>query len=216
MKPGQTLVNDQGIQVALFPLQNLNVTQRSGQGTLSHCCGHPLDCAGATGTPLYAPCDCHRVWLNSSGGHDAIFQSDSEVVTPSGIKKICFSFTHALQVPSATSYKQGELIYYTGTAGQATGPHVHIDTSFTISAMLTLQPCSDGSACYALPDSVECNHVFYINDTNIIQTLGVTFSTFSGGTGGENPVKPGPTTPGETVAKKSKWLYYLRNERQRT
>lgn len=183
MKPGQKLEKD-GKQVCLFPMEIMNITQWSSPSEYSHCCGHPFDNAisGQVSVSVYAPFSCHLVHTYPSG-NTRVYQSDNEVWTPSGLKKVVVSFTHDPNPPTETRYKQGDLIYHTGTAGMATGDHCHIDQSFTLNAGLVSYGvvCSYGNECYALSGSELPNNVFYVNDTNIANGYGQQWKTFDGG-----------------------------------
>lgn len=183
MKPGQTMSKD-GYQVCLYPLERMNITQWSSSDSYSHCCGHPFDVAfsGETQVPCYAPFDCHLSYSDNVGNTRA-YSSDDKVWTPNGLSYVTVSFTHANNPPSATSYKQGDLIYYTGTSGYATGDHVHIDQTFTQNATLVSYGiyCSSGNLCYALQDSALPTEIFYVNDTTIIDGYGQDWKEFDGG-----------------------------------
>ena len=117
MKAGQKLEKD-GKQVCLFPMEIMNITQWSSPSEYSHCCGHPFDNAisGQVSVPVYAPFDCHLIHTYPSG-NTRVYQSDNEVWTPKGLKTVVVSFTHDPNPPTETQYKQGDLIYHTGTAG---------------------------------------------------------------------------------------------------
>ena len=183
MKSGQKLEKD-GHEVCLFPMETMNITQWSSPSEYSHCCGHPFDNAisGQVRVPVYAPFDCHLIHTYPSG-NTRVYQSDNEVWTPSGLKNVTVSFTHDPNPPTETQYKQGDLIYHTGTAGMATGDHCHIDQSFTLNAGLVSYGvvCSYGNECYALSGSELPNNVFYVNDTNIANGYGQQWKTFDGG-----------------------------------
>lgn len=183
MKAGQKLEKD-GHEVCLFPMETMNITQWSSPSEYSHCCGHPFDNAisGQVRVSVYAPFSCHLIHTYPSG-NTRVYQSDSEVWTPSGLKTVVVSFTHDPNPPTETRYKQGDLIYHTGTAGMATGDHVHIDQSFTLNAGLVSYGvvCSYGNECYALSGSELPNNVFYVNDTNIVSGYGQEWKTFDGG-----------------------------------
>ena len=188
MQPGQTMYDEEGNQVCLFPLTFLNVTQWYGQGTYSHCCGHPMDLAltSSAGEPCYAPFDCHLVYSDAfSVGNTRIYSSDKPVRTPNGLTYVSVSFTHADNPPSATTYKQGDLIYYSGTA-PSVAPHVHIDQSFTNGAQLISSGiyCEHG-LCWYIAGSIEPVNVYYMNDTTIYTDYGQPWQTYGG--------EPGPS-----------------------
>lgn len=188
MRPGETLYTTDGVQVCLFPLPILNVTQSSSPTSLSHCCGHPFDCVGSTaGATLYAPCDCTKYYENDNSlGHSCSFVSTKPVQTPSGVGYVSFQFTHGNLLGNGTSYKQGQPIYTTGTLGQVTGDHVHIDQAKgqNIPMIYYGVTCAFGNPCYALQNSAQPNTIFYVNDTTISATGGLSWQTFQGGTSG--------------------------------
>ena len=198
MQAGQTLTGDGGLQVCLFPLPVLNVTQTSSPGSFSHCCGHPFDCVGATTTAnYYAPCDMRLIYAGpSANGMPRIWQSQQEVITPGGVGYVCIEFGHDNNPPYSaigSTVKQGQLIGHTGTAGMVTGDHVHIDQAHGTGKTLVDYGivCSGGNECWALNGSTTPVNIFYINGTTIQQTGGLNFQTYDGGTPGTGP-GPGP------------------------
>ena len=189
VKDGQTLVASDGHEVCLFPMDMLYITQLSGPSSLSHCCGNPIDIVGTTPQyPLYAPFSCHLVW-SYPDGNERSYTSDDMVwyATPNGngwtLGYVTVCFTHQNNPPTKTSFKQGEVIAHTGTAGNVTGDHCHLDQSTlpnvgNVSYGVT---CAYGNLCYALQGSTDPSKIYFINDTNIVQTLGLNFSTYEGG-----------------------------------
>lgn len=203
MKAGQTLVASDGHEVCLFPMDMLYITQLSGPSSLSHCCGHPIDIVGNTAQyPLYAPFSCHLVW-SWPDGNERSYTSDDMVwyATPNGngwtLGYITVCFTHQNNPPTKTSFKQGEVIAHTGTAGNVTGDHCHLDQSTlpnvgNVSYGVT---CAYGNLCYALNGSTDPTKIYFINDTNVVQTLGLNFASWEGG-------QPGPGPEPEPESKK--------------
>lgn len=198
MQAGQTLRGDNGLQVCLFPLPVLYVTQTSSPGSFSHCCGHPFDCVGATtAANYYAPCDMRLIYAGpSANGMPRIWQSQQEVITPGGVGYVCIEFGHDNNPPYSaigSTVKQGQLIGHTGTAGMVTGDHVHIDQAHGTGKTLVDYGivCSGGNECWALNGSTTPVNIFYINGTTIQQTGGLNFQTYDGGTPGPGP-GPGP------------------------
>lgn len=197
VQAGQTLVASDGHEVCLFPMDMLYITQLSGPSSLSHCCGHPIDIVGNTPQyPLYAPFSCHLVW-SYPDGNERSYTSDDMVwyATPNGngwtLGYVTVCFTHQNNPPAKTSFKQGELIAHTGTAGNVTGDHCHLDQSTlpnvgNVSYGVT---CAYGNLCYALDGSTDPTKIYFINDTNVVQTLGLNFSTWDGGV---TPPQPQP------------------------
>lgn len=200
VKAGQTLVASDGHEVCLFPMDMLYITQVSGPSSLSHCCGHPIDIVGNTAQyPLYAPFSCHLVW-SWPDGNERSYTSDNPVwyATPNGngwtLGYVTVCFTHQNNPPTKTSFKQGEVIAHTGTSGNVTGDHCHLDQSTlpnvgNVSFGVT---CAYGNLCYALQGSTDPTQIYFINDTNIVQTLGLNFATYEGGGPGPEP-EPEPS-----------------------
>lgn len=194
---GQTLAASDAHEVCLFPMDMLYITQLSGPSSLSHCCGHPIDIVGNTPQyPLYAPFSCHLVW-SYPDGNERSYTSDNPVwyATPNGdgwtLGYVTVCFTHQNNPPTKTSFKQGEVIAHTGTAGNVTGDHCHLDQSTlpnvgNVSFGVT---CAYGNLCYALQGSTDPTKIYFINDTNVVQTLGLNFSTWEGGV---TPPQPQP------------------------
>lgn len=187
MKPNERL-SYRGYQVCLFPMTFINITQWSGSSSSSHCCGHPFDNAsnaGQTRVPIYAPCDCTLCYSDGAvSGNTRAYTSTKKVWTPSGLRQVTFSFTHDDDPPAKTSFRQGELIGHSGNTGISFGDHSHIDQSFTPDAVLINSGiiCSGMTKpCWNLDGSVSPTSFWYINDTQIIDTLGHTFSTFKKG-----------------------------------
>lgn len=195
VQAGQTLVASDGHEVCLFPMDMLYVTQVSGPSSLSHCCGNPIDIVGNTAEyPLYAPFSCHLVW-SWADGNERSYTSDNPVwyATPNGngwtLGYVTVCFTHQNNPPTKTSFKQGELIAHTGTSGNVTGDHCHLDQSTlpnvgNVSFGVT---CAYGNLCYALQGSTDPTKIYFINDANIVQTLGLNFATYDGGGPGPEP-----------------------------
>lgn len=208
MRAGQTMVNDAGVQVALFPLEYLDVSQGEG-GSYSHAGTLSIDFLGYENgyrkykCPYYAPCDCKVVY---HANYYNVWQSLKEVITPAGKQYITFVVIHDDNPPSlGTVAHQGELIGHTGTntspgGTPVTGDHVHINTAngkyagwYTVS-----------SGKRQLKNSNHVYSIFYVNDTNIIDGYGYNWREFQGG-----------ITPGKYKKFKFKWVLYSKKLRNR-
>lgn len=129
MRAGQTLVASDGYEVALFPLECLDMSQDEG-GDYSHIGTYNIDFIGWSATlnqrvlhaPIYAPCSCKCVYVENSyaSGNMRVFESLNMVHTPGGLRYIYFDFGHD-NYPTATyvgqTFSQGVVIAHTGTYG---------------------------------------------------------------------------------------------------
>ena len=185
MLQGQTAVYE-GHEVCLFPLDYMYCTQVSGPGSVSHCCGHATDWIGTHDDyPVWAPYSGTVTSIGSaSGGYALNFVSDAEVWTPSGLSYVTTRLLHCNNYPPASGHvNQGELLYYTGRTGQASGDHVHIDCSLIADDNIVSYGvvCEWGNLCYALSESVEPYLVFYTTgDEDIVNTQGMEFVDWTG------------------------------------
>lgn len=118
------------MQKALFPMKYLTVTQKYGVDT--HKGSFALDLAGKDSgiSPAYAPFDCtvKKIWEN---GHSVWFQSDAKVQFADGrVDYATVMMTHddfVSDLRVGQRFKQGNKIYDEGTAGYATGNHIHME-----------------------------------------------------------------------------------------
>lgn len=138
MRAGQTMVANDGYEVALFPLEYMYISQGELMpSNYSHYNTYNMDFLGydANGRvlqcPLYAPFTMKIVALwDYSGSHTVTWESTNKVHFADGsLDYMTIEFTHANNPPYHTigdTLSQGTLCYYTGTFGQVTGDHVHI------------------------------------------------------------------------------------------
>ena len=190
MRAGDTCTYN-GSEVALFPLDYIDVTQIADPGNYSHCCGHMADYGFPYHPyPAYAPFSCTLFESSSSAlGNRRSYVSDAPVWTPShGLVYVTVSFTHDLNPPAASHFNQGDLIYHSGDAGQAIGEHIHMDQSPIAYATLVTEGtvCPSGT-CYHLDQDAEAEDIFYLaGNENVVYTAGKNFTTWSG-----SPIVPG-------------------------
>ena len=135
MRANTQYIGTNGKQNFMFPLEGLYISQKEG-GSYSHKGTYALDCIGWNGSrvyncPYYAPCDCRLVKRYGSSSPALVWTSTSEVNFIDGTTGYAtFAFTHDDNVMSYTigeTRRQGELIGHTGTYGNVTGDHVHIE-----------------------------------------------------------------------------------------
>ena len=117
-------------QRAIFPMKYINITQKWGGGT--HTYGYPIDNAGKDTRidEVFAPFDgvIKKIYKN---GNTVWLESLEPVEFANGVKDYAVvSFTHDDDVSDlevGQVVRQGQVFYAEGTAGQATGNHVHIE-----------------------------------------------------------------------------------------
>ena len=184
MKAGQKLAF-KGVQVALFPMQTMRVTQSPDEG-FSHKGTKNIDIAGKDGgiENLYAPCDLTCVQNNNTSYHTVIFWSDDKVLLPDGtIDYISIRVLHDNDVkdtPVGKKFKQGDVFYQEGTQGFATGNHAHL----CVAKGHTKKVVKHSSGWSDLDGSVLPSNAFFINDTKILDDGGLKWKTYI------EPIKP--------------------------
>ena len=182
MRAGETMVDSNGNQVALFPMEYINISQGEG-GSYSHAGRWAIDFLGwdANGRvlqcPYYAPFDCHVV---QHASYYNVWQSNNRVVTPKGLTYVSFVVMHDDNPPPLGTYKSmGETIGHTGTKTSpggtpVTGDHLHMQ-----SASSTFQGWINGGR--DLKNREHIYNLFYVNDTTIINGYGYNWRIYDGG-----------------------------------
>lgn len=181
MVAGQKMYDTNGNQVALFPLEYMNISQGEG-GSYSHSGSYAIDFLGwgANGRilkcPYYAPCDCHVV---QHASYYNVWQSNNRVVTPSGLEYISFCVMHDDTPPPLNTYaSQGDLIGHTGTntyqGGSVSGDHLHC-----VCANGTFQGWASGG--HDLKNRAHLYNIFYVNDTILLNDYNYNWRVFQGG-----------------------------------
>lgn len=205
----QKLVANDGYEVLLFPLEYLYMSQDEG-GDYSHLYTYSIDCLGwgpngrVFRCPYYAPCTLRCVRVTSDS---IVWQSLGRVHFADGtLDYVTINFVHDdnLRVHFVNEIiQQGDLIGHTGTAGNVTGDHVHINT-----ARGTYQGFYDvGTGHYQLVNSTHVYDTMYVNDTVILQGYNHNWKTYDGGV-----VPPTPST----IKTKFPWVLYSRRLRTKT
>lgn len=206
MRALERIVATDGYEVMLFPMEYMYISQGEG-GSLSHDKAMDFLGWGSNGRvyscPYYAPCSCHCVANFGTG--NSTWQSNDLVHLPDGrltIVTFCFDhdpFPHVV----GDSLTQGDLIGHSGTAGVATGDHMHFNTAIGAYAGYELIP---GTQWYQLKNSSHIYDTSYVNDTVLVEDYGYNWRTYTA------PIPPTPT-PTEPSGKKFPWVLYARNLR---
>lgn len=216
MRAGQTLVASDGYEVALFPLEYMNISQGEMMPSgWSHYNVYNIDFLGwgpsgrVHTCPIYAPCTMKVVafWNTYEGGHTVIFESVNKVHLADGsIDYLTIYFAHA-QTPPVTTIgavvQQGQLCYYTGTYGNVIGTdpdHVH-----TCCGKGRYQGTTVRSGGHTdLTNRIHYYDAVYTNDTVIIDDDNYNWKTWTG-----------PTPPIPTRKSKFPWVLYARKLREK-
>lgn len=120
-----------GTQLAVFPLDVINVTQGENGG-YSHMGALAIDFSdGTPHKPYYAPFDCECVYTDSYSG--VAWQSQKPVKCVDGsvtyVTLLCVHDNNWASNKVGDKKAKGEVIGHSGTAGQASGDHAHFEVS---------------------------------------------------------------------------------------
>lgn len=209
MTAGQQMVNEQGVEISLFPLEYMYISQGEN-GSYSHQGRWAIDFVGYENgqrklkCPYYAPFSCKVV---QHASYYNVWQSLNQVITPNGKRFATFVVMHDDNPPAlGTTAQQGDLIGHTGTKTSpggtpVTGDHVHM---------------SGASGKFAgwinngrdLKNREHLYNLFYINDTIILRDLNYNWREYNGG------VTPTPT-PSPYSKYKFKWVLYANKLRDK-
>ena len=211
MIASETLVANDGYEVALFPMPYLNMSQDEG-GDYSHQGTYNIDFLGwgANGrvlqAPIYAPCTMQLVAYNSgyAWGNTCVFESLNTVHLPNGqLDYLCLALGHDSNPPITTvgaMVSQGQLCYHTGAYGEVTGDHVHACVGQGHYQGFTQR----GTGNYDLTNRIHFWDGTFVNDTVIVNGYGHDWRIWG--------VPPVPTRS----QKKFPWVLYARKlNRQR-
>lgn len=211
MVAGERMVGNDGKEVMLFPLPYIYISQGENE-SFSHAGILAIDFLGWDSNgrvyqaPMYAPCSCRCVATIDVSNKGRIFQSLDVVHTPNGLQYVTFMWFHD-DNPIASvgdTFTQGDLIGHTGTAGNVTGDHTHMNMangSFNPNNYWEHVPPDNHGE---LVNSAHIYDICYTNDTTIVNGYGYNWREYSGG-----------VTPGEKVKGKFPWVLYARKLRNR-
>ena len=205
MVAGERLIANDGKEVMLFPLPYIYISQGENE-SFSHSGILAIDFLGWDSNgrvyqaPMYAPCSCKCVATIDDYNKGRIFQSLDAVHTPNGLQYVTFMWFHDNN-PIANvgdTFTQGDLIAHTGTEGNVTGDHTHMNM-----ANGSFNP----NNYWENGELVNSDHIYdicYTNDTIIVNGYGYNWIEYSGG-----------LSPGEKTKGKFPWVLYARKLRNR-
>lgn len=224
MRANQTLYDNNGKQVALFPLEGFHVSQ-ADNGTYSHGGGAVYWATDYLGwnsngrvyrDPCYAPVDIKCIWLDRSNCV-AVWESLDRVHLANGmIDYLTITVYHDNDIENGitqvgTIKRQGEMFNKTGTGGNVTGDHVHLETGY---GRYNLS-YSTGSGTpeykyhitdYTTPKRLHNFDALFINDTNPTDSPSYyIWKTYNGGS----------PTPGGLTRYRFKWVLYSKKLRNK-
>ena len=218
MLPNQQLNDPNGNQVALFPLVGFSISQ-GWYENFSHDSSRyyatdfvALDSNGnrELRAPCYAPVDIQLLWKDPVECC-ALWQSVNQVhFADDTLDYLGIIVYHDNDIANGTYSnvgdikRQGEVFNHTGTGGNVTGDHVHLETG---KGQVNLSQYR-----YHFLDTTSCKRIvpdeaLFVNDTRVTPYPRYTWKTYEGGV-----VPPAPPTPGEHKNKWKKW-YLLRNKK---
>lgn len=182
MLAGQKSTGNNGLQNALFPLEYMYITQGEN-GSTSHQGSDAIDFMGygpngrVYKCPFYAPCDLicaakmsdSSVWWHSI--NEVNFSSGN-----SGYLTIVFIHDDNWNNNNIGDIKrQGDLLGNTGTAGNVTGDHVHIECAKSLETTYV----QNEFGVYVVKNSTHVYDCLGVNNTVMINDYGYLWRIFS-------------------------------------
>lgn len=199
MQAGQKLNDANGKQIALFPLPGFSVSQADYE-TFSHASWYYATdyvCYNVGGNrvyrgPCYAPVDIKCIWLDRTNCV-ACWESLEKVhLANNTLEYLGLIVYHDNDIQNGltsvgTIKRQGEIFNKTGTGGNVTGDHVHLETGY--GKYTTSSSGGQGSPEYKYHFTDYTNvkrlhnyDALFINDTRIISNAsGYNWKTYEGG-----------------------------------
>lgn len=167
------------MQKAIFPMYNMRITQGYGSG--SHKGTYAIDNAGVNSgiESAYAPFDgvIKKVWKN---GNTVWLESLDKVKYADGSEDYAVvSFTHDNAVDDLSvgqMVKQGTIFYQEGTAGQATGNHIHIECGY--GKFYAQGWYLNEYGIWTINNKCKPEDMFFVNGINIINGWGYNWKYF--------------------------------------
>ena len=208
MLANHTYVGQNGKQNTVFPLEFMYLTQGENGG-YSHQGSYAMDFQGMYNVstrryrcPYYAPVDLTLVAIADSNSHSYVYTSNNEVNFVDGTT----GYFTILVAHDNDSYSVGRVVPQgyelgkTGTYGQSTGDHVHMEVKKG-----TYEGCHTNSdGVYMLTNSTHLYDLFGVNDTVLLVYGGYNWQEFS-----DSPF------PYSVRRSNFPWVLYARKNRHR-
>lgn len=183
MLPGKQYYKADGNQIAVYFTEIMAITQGAG-GSFSHRGTKNMDEAAKDAgiSPAFAPFDGVISWKQTTGDMTGILFSS---IKPVWTKAYGLVFVNLLmwhdnstaELFKGKQIKQGEHLYDEGTAGRATGNHIHYGVSIgKYAGGYPLIKNEFGN--WELPGEVNAWDVFFVNDTTIRNDGGYPWQIF--------------------------------------
>lgn len=196
----QKIRNSAGLEVCLFPMENLNCSQGAGftsggqidKNSYTHAGAYAYDiCGKDTGKDVaYAPVTVQIVQIDDSNpnyGNRVWFRSVDKVVFPDGVANYLHMYMiHCDNIDNLKNnfngdnnpYPQGSVIYTEGVKGIGEGNHIHIEalrSSSTARPGFIPIPEYSGvpgkDGIYKMAGAEPIQKIFYLNDTTTINPV---------------------------------------------
>lgn len=184
MKKGQTLIASDGLEVCLYPMESIRITQ-THYGTTSHASYKVkntglFDVTGCDGDAykgvIFAPFSCKVVAIKTGkvNGNTVLVQSLNKVHLANGeIDYARFGFGHdnVVDVKIGQEIKQGEKLGDVGNYGNVTGIHSHFMCGvgeWTKGDTIPTTTNKNGNTIFYMPNAIDLDDMFYINGINEI------------------------------------------------
>lgn len=179
------------IELAMFPTSILNIHQGMNEAR-SHKKSFSLDLVGKSREVIYAyaPFDCTIKWLSEDNSR-VLFESDNEVLLANEEKDfVQFILSNADEIKEYSigqKFKQGEKIYQSGNYKVTVV--VHIDLKVARGKFEGQDPIEPSflkpAKCmypernhYKIKNQIEPYNIFWINDTEIIESSKYPWKTY--------------------------------------
>ena len=204
MLANHTYVGQNGKQNAVFSLQFMYLTQGEN-GSYSHQGTYAMDFQGMSAPstrmyrcPYYAPVDMTLVAIADSSNHGYVYTSNSEINFIDGTT----GYLTILVAHDNTSYSVGRIVAQgyelgkTGTYGNVSGDHVHIEVKKGNYEGMEY----NSQGVYMLKNSTHIYDLLGVDDTVLLVDGGYNWREFG--------TPPTPTPTGERT--KFPWVLYAR------